>query len=241
LRRRLKRIAWREAQSFIVASEFGAATWPISGFSIHQTCALIAPDGTFSWQIKNPTDAELQTSQAFIELIFAQTRLPLRDGIPALDRKLWRPALKREKAEVPHEGAASLSAYLPFGMRHQRARAWLLAMLVSLLLVQIFVPFLLWPASSWLQDRQRQYYRTLGEQLYLHEPIFVDDLSSSRNIWLEERNNRFGENYFYQDGAYHMTGRDPDRLMYAWTTEMIADAAVEVAAAQIESRWQRHR
>jgi hypothetical protein len=233
LRRRLNRIAWHEAQSFIVASEFGAATWPISGFSIHQAYALIAPDVTFSWQIKNPTDAELQTSQALIELIFLQTRLPLRDVTTALDRKLWRPELNRKKAEVPDEGGASLSAYLPFGMRHQRARIWLLAVLVSLLLVQVFVPFLLWPASSWLQDRQRQYYSTLSAQVHLHEPLFADDLSTSRNIWPEERNNQFGESYFYQDGAYHMTGRDPDRLMYAWATEMMADVAVEVTAAQI--------
>jgi hypothetical protein len=118
-------------------------------------------------------------------------------------------------------------------MRHQRARIWLLAVLVSLLLVQVFVRFLLWPASSWLQDRQRQYYSTLSAQVHLHVPLFADDLSTSRNIWPEERNNQFGESYFYQDGAYHMTGRDPDRLMYAWATEMMADVAVEVTAAQI--------
>jgi hypothetical protein len=105
--------------------------------------------------------------------------------------------------------------------------------LVSLLIAQVFAPFLLWPAGNRLKEGQRQYYSTLGAQVHLHEPLFADNLSSSHNIWPEERNNEFGESYFYQDGAYHMTGRDPDRLMYAWATEMMADAAVEVTAAQI--------
>jgi hypothetical protein len=202
------------------------------GSSFTGACKSIAPDITFAWQIKNPTHVDLRTRQALITLIFAETCLPLRDVTPALDRKLWRLVLKRHKAAVPDEVAASLSAYVPVGMRHQRARAWQLAVLVSLLLVQIFIPYLLWPTGSWLQDRQ-QYYGALSAQIHRHEPLSAADLTTSRNIWPEERNKQFEENYFFQDGAYHMTGSNPDRLIYAWATEMIAPAAVEVTAAQI--------
>jgi hypothetical protein len=229
---RTRRFSWHEAQTFVVASTVPSATWPISGLLIRQVYALVASAATFSWQIKNPTTAELRASQTLIEAISVKTRLPLRDVSTALTSQFWNLSLKRDVSSHTPSTITPLSTYVP-ERRGQRIRAWLLGIVIGSLLLQSAIPFFFWPAANWLREQQVDYYTQLARQARLQPTIFADHLSASDGYWPETADDdTSGWRYFFANGEYHLTGTDPKSLMYAWGADPLNDAAVEVNATQ---------
>jgi hypothetical protein len=66
----------------------------------------------------------------------------------------------------------------------------------------------------------------------VQRPLFEDKLTLDDGQWPAEEDNKYHESYYFAFDGYHLTGQDPNRLMYAYGSPVYGDVAVEVMAEQ---------